>query len=161
MTLRWPSYWPWNGQNVAKLLTLQHIYIYIYVCVCECVCVCVCVSVCVCVDGSVRVCVCVHVGAQAMAHMGGQHCRRKCRLSVSDRPKFGDDNLAVAAVRFLMLYVIHYLLLPYIIQHTMLAVLLGNSLYAVALVPQASLRLTDLHRGCSYSRDWVNVLGWM
>ena len=30
LTLRWPSYWPWNGQNVAKLLTLQHIYIYIY-----------------------------------------------------------------------------------------------------------------------------------
>ena len=31
LTLPWPSYWPQNGQNVAKLLTLQHIYIYIYI----------------------------------------------------------------------------------------------------------------------------------
>ena len=29
LTQRWPSYWPYFGQKMAKLLTLQHIYIYI------------------------------------------------------------------------------------------------------------------------------------
>mmetsp|Transcript_1950 Transcript_1950/g.3880 ORF Transcript_1950/g.3880 Transcript_1950/m.3880 type:complete len:244 (-) Transcript_1950:16-747(-) len=34
---------------------------------------------------------------------------------------------------FLLMYVVHYLLLPYIIQTSFLAVLVGNALYAVAL----------------------------
>ena len=33
LTLPWPSYWPYFGQKMAKLLTLQHIYIYIYMAV--------------------------------------------------------------------------------------------------------------------------------
>ena len=31
LTLPWPSYWLYFGQNVAKLLALQHIYMYIYI----------------------------------------------------------------------------------------------------------------------------------
>ena len=48
-TLRWPSYWPWSGQDVAKLLTLQHIYIHIYIYIHSCnlmFVVCQVVSVC-------------------------------------------------------------------------------------------------------------------
>ena len=31
LTLPWPGYWPYFGQNMARLLTLQRIYIYIYI----------------------------------------------------------------------------------------------------------------------------------
>ena len=34
LTLPWPGYWPYFGQNMARLLTLQHIYIYIYISIC-------------------------------------------------------------------------------------------------------------------------------
>ena len=41
LTQRWPSYWPYFGQKMAKLLTLQHAYIYIYIYIYIYACCCV------------------------------------------------------------------------------------------------------------------------